>query len=113
RFFFSSRRRHTRFSRDWSSDVCSSDLELLQPPPPPPSPPRWRPVEKPVRVRTTRAETAVSLSVFPRKRMPARLPTGCHGHVTVGRPSRHRSGPACDLPAFRAPDGTGVDPPGG
>src|SRR5690606_39939705 len=29
-FFFSSRRRHTRFSRDWSSDVCSSDLELAQ-----------------------------------------------------------------------------------
>src|SRR2546422_10186317 len=27
RFFFSSRRRHTRCSRDWSSDVCSSDLE--------------------------------------------------------------------------------------
>src|SRR5690606_39942028 len=25
-FFFSSRRRHTRFSRDWSSDLCSSDL---------------------------------------------------------------------------------------
>src|SRR2546422_3493934 len=25
-FFFSSRRRHTRCSRDWSSDVCSSDL---------------------------------------------------------------------------------------
>src|SRR5690606_26255831 len=25
-FFFSSRRRHTRFSRDWSSNVCSSDL---------------------------------------------------------------------------------------
>src|SRR5690606_40026108 len=28
-FFFSSRRRHTIFSRDWSSDVCSSDLECL------------------------------------------------------------------------------------
>src|SRR2546422_8477920 len=27
-FFFSSRRRHTRCSRDWSSDVCSSDLIL-------------------------------------------------------------------------------------
>src|SRR5690606_39398115 len=27
-FFFSSRRRHTRFSRHWSSDVCSSDLEI-------------------------------------------------------------------------------------
>src|SRR5476651_2831748 len=25
-FFFSSRRRHTRYLRDWSSDVCSSDL---------------------------------------------------------------------------------------
>src|SRR5687768_17912097 len=28
-FFFSSRRRHTRCSRDWSSDVCSSDLQHL------------------------------------------------------------------------------------
>src|SRR5215475_207403 len=28
-FFFSSRRRHTRFSRDWSSDVCSSDLLVV------------------------------------------------------------------------------------
>src|SRR2546422_6526139 len=28
-FFFSSRRRHTRCSRDWSSDVCSSDLAQL------------------------------------------------------------------------------------
>src|SRR5690606_39467114 len=26
-FFYSSRRRHTIFSRDWSSDVCSSDLD--------------------------------------------------------------------------------------
>src|SRR6266478_1466682 len=30
-FFFSSRRRHTRFDCDWSSDVCSSDLETGQP----------------------------------------------------------------------------------
>src|SRR5438067_10186167 len=29
-FFFSSRRRHTRSKRDWSSDVCSSDLQLLE-----------------------------------------------------------------------------------
>src|SRR3989440_3435915 len=28
-FFFSSRRRHTRSDRDWSSDVCSSDLETV------------------------------------------------------------------------------------
>src|SRR5689334_23575475 len=31
-FFFSSRRRHTRWNCDWSSDVCSSDLQLLQVP---------------------------------------------------------------------------------
>src|SRR5215813_296414 len=30
RFFFSSRRRHTRCGRDWSSDVCSSDLDVLE-----------------------------------------------------------------------------------
>src|SRR5699024_12057999 len=29
-FFFSSRRRHTRSKRDWSSDVCSSDLILVE-----------------------------------------------------------------------------------
>src|SRR5690606_40619221 len=34
-FCFSSRRRHTIFSRDWSSDVCSSDLTHLR------SPRRW------------------------------------------------------------------------
>src|SRR5207249_7969161 len=28
-FFFSSRRRHTRSKRDWSSDVCSSDLHRV------------------------------------------------------------------------------------
>src|SRR2546422_1077515 len=33
-FFFSSRRRHTRCSRDWSSDVCSSDLYRLPKLPP-------------------------------------------------------------------------------
>src|SRR3712207_2608497 len=30
-FFFSSRRRHTRYWRDWSSDVCSSDLDRVSP----------------------------------------------------------------------------------
>src|SRR5690606_39806659 len=39
RFLFSSRRRQTRFSRDWSSDVCSSDLPW-EPGTPPPRP--WR-----------------------------------------------------------------------
>src|SRR5699024_12066961 len=42
-FFFSSRRRHTISKRDWSSDVCSSDLCRTCPPTPPPwgCPPRW------------------------------------------------------------------------
>src|SRR5690606_40154809 len=31
-FFFSGRRRHTRFSRDWSSDVCSSDRPAAERP---------------------------------------------------------------------------------
>src|SRR5436189_2122120 len=31
-FFFSSRRRHTRYIGDWSSDVCSSDLNAPKPP---------------------------------------------------------------------------------
>src|SRR5256885_13729245 len=31
-FFFSSRRRHTRLQGDWSSDVCSSDLCVSNPP---------------------------------------------------------------------------------
>ena len=30
-FFFSSRRRHTRLVSDWSSDVCSSDLDKVEP----------------------------------------------------------------------------------
>src|SRR5256885_10708041 len=31
-FFFSSRRRHTRLQGDWSSDVCSSDLDIMADP---------------------------------------------------------------------------------
>src|SRR5256885_3770928 len=43
-FFFSSRRRHTRLQGDWSSDVCSSDLQqpASSPARPPPAGGRWR-----------------------------------------------------------------------
>src|SRR5436309_4436880 len=61
-FFFSSRRRHTSFSRDWSSDVCSSDLDTT-------------PLEgsaaaaRPVMVDMTRATAAKVLSErTPRRR---------------------------------------------
>src|SRR5207249_7120321 len=42
-FFFSSRRRHTRSKRDWSSDVCSSDLQVAERLVGPQGPPRPRP----------------------------------------------------------------------
>src|SRR2546428_10170454 len=50
-FFFSSRRRHTRSDRDWSSDVCSSDLRM--------SAPR-------IAFLLGRSYPASSMSVFPR-----------------------------------------------
>src|SRR5437660_291551 len=46
-FFFSSRRRHTRWPRDWSSDVCSSDLYV-------PSPGWWRFAMRSALASTTR-----------------------------------------------------------
>src|SRR6266403_3862226 len=45
-FFFSSRRRHTRSLRDWSSDVCSSDLEHAKGRPLLLMAPNWRGVTK-------------------------------------------------------------------
>src|SRR5690606_40854720 len=57
-FFLTSRRRHTRFSRDWSSDVCSSDL---------PSPPSAthgdnRPDQGPVPMPVPRTRSATTES---------------------------------------------------
>src|SRR5215217_8555169 len=46
-FFFSSRRRHTRYWRDWSSDVCSSDLR--------PYPARGGPAQRPGRRAASRS----------------------------------------------------------
>src|SRR5438876_4262888 len=40
-FFFSSRRRHTRWTGDWSSDVCSSDLSMVRPERAPVACPNW------------------------------------------------------------------------
>src|SRR5207253_3376966 len=48
-FFFSSRRRHTRWPRDWSSDVCSSDL--IQP-----DSEAWLPTEEVVRLYRQRMQ---------------------------------------------------------
>src|SRR2546429_5378951 len=62
-FFFSSRRRHTRCSRDWSSDVCSSDLSLFL----------WR--RKPI-LPTHRA-------YLPRRSMRERIPRKKQQHIGI------------------------------
>src|SRR5207253_7484424 len=48
-FFFSSRRRHTRWPRDWSSDVCSSDLT-------------WRAISPQANTRAARVNAVASSS---------------------------------------------------
>src|SRR5690606_39298717 len=69
-FFFSSRRRHTRFSRDWSSDVCSSDLHAHL------VPARSVPHRVPLRHPTSTCGTSERGRV-PRGREGA---PGAHGH---------------------------------
>src|SRR6266436_4908175 len=81
-FFFSSRRRHTRCSRDWSSDVCSSDLRRSTAPraPTPPSPtstrgPRctFRAPAGSALIRPRASFAARGISRLPRRRITARL----------------------------------------
>src|SRR6266403_609193 len=71
-FFFSSRRRHTRSLRDWSSDVCSSDLggsEIY----------RIAPDGSPTRLWTSREDIVYALAFDPQGRLLAG--TGNRGHV--------------------------------
>src|SRR5690606_41085780 len=71
-YFFSRRRRHTRFSRDWSSDVCSSDLTLGA------SPNQWKTAGVPgLEPRVTVPETVV-LPITP-------SPNDCQGEDPVTR----------------------------
>src|SRR2546429_4404720 len=81
-FFFSSRRRHTRCSRDWSSDVCSSDLFWQRRP--------WRWIFSKVPCKKSRldARSAVELArqhlrADPRSNAFARQPE-YRTHVPVG-----------------------------
>src|SRR3989440_8830035 len=61
-FFFSSRRRHTRSDRDWSSDVCSSDLPRCPPPPPPGTPGSLLAPEYPAAVAAGNVETSQAIT---------------------------------------------------
>src|SRR2546421_5190776 len=73
-FFFSSRRRHTRSDRDWSSDVCSSDL-------------RTSPLCKSHREGFRRALLLPSED-------PARARTACSNRIETARSSARRRGHA-------------------
>src|SRR3712207_7515928 len=91
-FFFSSRRRHTRYWRDWSSDVCSSDL-----------PPLvelgrvagWRPL--PLTVRDARRRTAsLGLGAAPATRTTSPVAPGAEPRSEerrVGKECRSRWSP--------------------
>src|SRR5690606_28079273 len=78
-FFFSSRSRHTRFSRDWSSDVCSSDLRAQGGPD--------RAGEPALPVRPARPPPWPAAGQRHGRRRPGRL-RGCAGQAVVGRPEK-------------------------
>src|SRR3712207_7163350 len=71
-FFFSSRRRHTRYWRDWSSDVCSSDLIAVAVPSAMPQRSSAAPQQ---RVDPVREGRGVDLEIVVR-RVPAGAPVG-------------------------------------
>src|SRR3712207_7004310 len=64
-FFFSGRRRHTRYWRDWSSDVCSSDLGRRLP-----GVDRGGPAARRSRARRAAARLDVLLPLHPRRLDP-------------------------------------------
>src|SRR5207249_5285561 len=81
-FFFSSRRRHTRSKRDWSSDVCSSDLAP------------WRRFGLPAMraIRKRRQVAALQITEFLLSRQGATFPRfGAPSAATSRRGSRLRS----------------------
>src|SRR5256884_8324670 len=97
-FFFSSRRRHTRCSRDWSSDVCSSDLERVAPAAAIPG------GEITIRGRgfVSRAQARpvvhfgdaeASLSLASENRLIARVPEGANGGAVRVASDGHESSP--------------------
>src|SRR3712207_6936170 len=83
-FFFSSRRRHTRYWRDWSSDVCSSDLPArgydlrLIPPVPLPRKPTLDLLRVPGRVARSVSETRALL-----RALAADVVVGFGGYVSL------------------------------
>src|SRR5688572_31702743 len=85
-FFFSSRRRHTRFDCDWSSDVCSSDLRARKTEAMAAKMPRYG----------TRAESQNSLAAAPATRRAATSEmANCAKHGVLRRSEERRVGKEC------------------
>src|SRR5207249_8977013 len=82
-FFFSSRRRHTRSKRDWSSDVCSSDLR--------PSPKRSRAsVSTSTSLPPTSSVRALRSGMVATTRILSAAPTGETNSAMTARARRGR-----------------------
>src|SRR5699024_11609788 len=86
--YFSSRRRHTRSKRDWSSDVCSSDLPYATSSTVNPTPETGPPLFTTSKSDDTPSTTA---DLHP---CPAENGTGPAVHVTCGRVARAKIGRA-------------------
>src|SRR2546426_3410502 len=94
-FFFSSRRRHTRLQGDWSSDVCSSDLES------PPFEGDRRPLETtPQRIGAAVGAAPGQIDELRDHAFPTSPPTSASSIRTCGAPSVTGSG---YWPAFPHP----------
>src|SRR5207245_6063292 len=89
-FFFSSRRRHTRCYRDWSSDVCSSDLLTVPGATKNSSSSHRHPIARPRRVRpSVRSNVSSRASDSPQTQAPCRRPReevdrSCQSHEQQG-----------------------------
>src|SRR5690606_41158171 len=82
-FFFSSRRRHTRFSRDWSSDVCSSDLILAR---------NWLPSPSPFDAPATRPAISTNSTVAGTVRCGFTISANCARRGSGTRSEERRVG---------------------
>src|SRR5699024_12073468 len=108
-FFFSSRRRHTISKRDWSSDVCSSDLPASEASPPasalPPQAVRAIPAAKP----SAASETSRFLRTFTASPFGGVRPEAVHrGGVTAGRLGPPGAAPPGERgPPMNSASGTG------
>src|SRR5204862_2256389 len=95
-FFFSSRRRHTRSLRDWSSDVCSSDLSAgscSKRRAGPPAPTHWSSDRVTPPVGLARGQT--SARIFPVLPCALRMPTSFRTLLTRSKERRKAEDRSC------------------